>query len=129
MSEAEIAKLYENLSLTDKDGAVLELTEEARVEGIKDVDKCLVKKVLSGKKVNREAFKGIINQIWNSLGQVEVELVGDNLFMFYFSYGEDRNLVLQRGPWHFGNSLIVLEKPVGSGNISNLSFNKADFSI
>ncbi|TXG69525.1 hypothetical protein EZV62_004460 [Acer yangbiense] len=42
---------------------------------------------------------------------------------------EDRNRVWQRGPWHFENSLIALEKPVGLGNISKLGFNKADFWI
>ncbi|KAK3223807.1 hypothetical protein Dsin_010832 [Dipteronia sinensis] len=129
MSEADIAKLYENLSLAGEDGAVIEMTEEASVEGIKNVDKCLVGRVLSGKKVNREAFKGLIEQIWSSIGQVEVELVGDNLFMFYFNNGEERNRVLQRGPWHFGNSLIVLEKSVGSGTISKLRFYKADFWV
>ena len=55
--------------------------------------------------------------------------MGDNLFMFYFNNDDDRNRVLQRGLWHFGNSLIVLEKLVGSGNISKLSFNKADFWV
>ncbi|TXG69340.1 hypothetical protein EZV62_004275 [Acer yangbiense] len=129
MSATEIAKLYENLSLADEDRAVLEMSEEASVDGIKDVDRCLVGKVLSGKKVNREAFKGLIEQIWNPFGHVEVELVGDNLFMFYFNNGEDRNQVLQRGSWHFSNSLIVLEKPVGSGNISKLGFNKVDFWV
>ncbi|TXG60503.1 hypothetical protein EZV62_015076 [Acer yangbiense] len=92
------------------------MSEETSIDGVKDVDRCLVGKVLAYKKVNREAFKGLIEQIWSPYGQVEVESVGDNLFMFYFNNGEDRNRVLQRGPWHFGNSLIVLEKSTGAGN-------------
>ena len=35
----------------------------------------------------------------------------------------------QRGPWHFGNNLIVLEKPRGTGNIAQLEFNKAEFWV
>ncbi|TXG73549.1 hypothetical protein EZV62_002128 [Acer yangbiense] len=91
MCSTEIEKLYQSLSLDEEDKTVLEMAEDFTMEGIKDIDRCLVGKVLSGKK--------------------------------------DRNRVWQRGPWHFGNSLIALEKPVGSGNISKLGFNKADFWI
>ncbi|TXG73753.1 hypothetical protein EZV62_002332 [Acer yangbiense] len=101
MSESEIVKLYENLSLAEEDGAVLEMSEEVGVEGLEDVDRCLV----------------------------EVETVGDNTFMFIFIKEENRNRVWQRGPWHFGKSLIALEKPLGVGSISKLRFNKADFWV
>ncbi|TXG68543.1 hypothetical protein EZV62_003478 [Acer yangbiense] len=129
MDVVEVAKLYENLSIADEDGVVLEVSEEATVDGVKDVDRCLVGQVLTGKKVNREAFKGLIEQIWNPFGQVGVKLVTDNTFMFYFVSQEDRNQIWQRGPWHFGKSLIALERPEGSRNISKLGFNKADFSV
>ncbi|TXG54199.1 hypothetical protein EZV62_019455 [Acer yangbiense] len=71
----ELAKLYENLSLAEEDGALHECSEEVKIDGEKDVDRCLVGKVLSGKKVNREAFKGLIEQIWNPYGNVEVDLI------------------------------------------------------
>ncbi|KAK3218790.1 hypothetical protein Dsin_012760 [Dipteronia sinensis] len=128
MSDVEITQMYENLSLVDEDVAIPELFEEA-IDGVEDVDRCLVGRILSGRKVNRETFKGLIKQIWNSFGQVKVELVGDNTFMFYFIYREDWNRVWQRGPWHFGNSLIVLEKLDGLGNIFTLGFSKADFWV
>ncbi|TXG57050.1 hypothetical protein EZV62_018363 [Acer yangbiense] len=85
MFEADISKLYKNLTLADEDGAVHEMAEEVKVDGVEDVEKCLVGKVLVGKKVNREAFKGLIEQIWSPFGSVEIELVEDNIFMFYFN--------------------------------------------
>ncbi|TXG60914.1 hypothetical protein EZV62_012277 [Acer yangbiense] len=91
MCDTEISRLYENLSITDEDGAVLETSEDVQLDGVEDVEKCLVGKVLSGKKVNRKAFKGLIEQIWNPFGTVEVEMVGDNIFMFYFINRVDRN--------------------------------------
>ncbi|TXG60126.1 hypothetical protein EZV62_014699 [Acer yangbiense] len=96
MTDTDISKLCENLSLVDEDEAVLEMDEEVQVDGVGDVDRCLVGKVFSGKKVNRE---------------------------------EDRNRVWNRGPWHFGNSLIVMEKPLGSGNIAQLGFNKTELWV
>ncbi|KAK2648366.1 hypothetical protein Ddye_015855, partial [Dipteronia dyeriana] len=113
MSAAEIAQLYENLSLADEDGAVHEILEEIIKNGVEDVDRCLVGKVLLRKKVNREAFKGLIKQILSPFGHVEVELVRDNICMFYFINKDDRNRVWQRGLWHFDKSLIVLEKSEG----------------
>ncbi|TXG63385.1 hypothetical protein EZV62_010379 [Acer yangbiense] len=129
MSDLGLSDLYENLTLVDEDEAVLEMAEDFEQEGDEDVDRCLVGKVLSGKKVNREAFKGLIKQIWNPYGNVKVELVDDNIFTFHFANKEDRNRVWFRGPWHFGNSLIVLEKQMGLGNIAQLGFNKAEFWI
>ena len=79
--------------------------------------------------MNIKAFKGLIEQIWNPFGQVEVELDGENIFMLYFINCEDRNRVWNKGPWHFEKSLIVLKKPIGSGNISRLGFYKADFWV
>ncbi|KAK3221507.1 hypothetical protein Dsin_008532 [Dipteronia sinensis] len=67
-----------------------------------------------------EAFRGLIEHLWNPFGGVEVDVVDDNIFMFYFKILEDRNRVWQRGPWHFDNCLIVLEKPEGLGDITKL---------
>ncbi|KAK2647323.1 hypothetical protein Ddye_014812 [Dipteronia dyeriana] len=47
MNEAEIAKLYENLSLTGEDRAVHEMIEKANVDGVEDVNRCVVGKVLT----------------------------------------------------------------------------------
>ncbi|TXG70165.1 hypothetical protein EZV62_005100 [Acer yangbiense] len=92
--------LYKNLTIADEDGAVHEITEETQKDGVKDVERCLVGKVLSGKRVNRDVFRG-----------------------------DERNRFWLREPWHFGNSLIALEKPVGFGDIKNLRFNRAAFWV
>ncbi|TXG57368.1 hypothetical protein EZV62_018681 [Acer yangbiense] len=111
MASSEIENLYKNPSLEDEDELVREMSEESSIDGKEDLEKCLVGKVLTRKKVNRDAFKALIEQIWSPFGQVEVELVRDNTFMFYFANREDRNRVWLRGSWHFSNSLIALEKP------------------
>ncbi|TXG70052.1 hypothetical protein EZV62_004987 [Acer yangbiense] len=103
MSAMELAGLYENLSLAEEDGAVLEVAEEVQLEGEVDVDRSLVWRVLAGMRVNREAFKTLINQLWNPFGK--------------------------RGPWHFGNSLIVLEKSASSGDVLKLEFKKSEFLV
>ncbi|TXG66768.1 hypothetical protein EZV62_008043 [Acer yangbiense] len=63
MSESDISVLCENLSLADEDEAVLEMAEEVKSDGVGDVDRCLVGKVLSGKKINIEAFKEQLGEV------------------------------------------------------------------
>ncbi|TXG53056.1 hypothetical protein EZV62_022225 [Acer yangbiense] len=129
MDAQEIVRLCESLSLVEDVGAIRHVEEDHQMEGLKDVSHVLVGKVLTGRKVNREAFIGLIEQLWSPIGRVDTESVGENIFMFYFENTEDRNRIWQRGPWHFDNSLITLEKPDRLGDISMLKFNQADFWV
>ncbi|TXG54301.1 hypothetical protein EZV62_019557 [Acer yangbiense] len=129
MSANEIAKLCENLSIKDEDGEIHQISEEVGRVGEEDVNHCLVGKILSGRRVNREAFRMVIESLWSPFGNVDIEMVSENVFLFFFNKPEDRNKVWDRGPWHFDKCLLVLEKPEGTGEISKLKFNKADFWI
>ncbi|KAL5849009.1 hypothetical protein ACOSQ4_007022 [Xanthoceras sorbifolium] len=73
------------MSLSDEDSPILQISGDDQSEGIREIHKCLVRKVLSRKKINREAFRGTIEQIWNLVGRVEIEMVGDNMFVFHFA--------------------------------------------
>ncbi|TXG66528.1 hypothetical protein EZV62_007803 [Acer yangbiense] len=118
MSEPEIAQLYANLSLADEDGEVHDIPSgEIRDEEVA-VGLCLVGKILSSKKVNRDAFIHLIEQLWSPFGRVGIELVEVNVFLFKFNNQEERNRIWQRGPWYFDKSLIVLVKPKGMGHAS-----------
>ncbi|KAK3220147.1 hypothetical protein Dsin_014117 [Dipteronia sinensis] len=96
MDEAEIARLCESLSLAKEDGAIHQLEEDFQQEGLSDVSHYLVGKILSGKKVNRDAFIGLIDQLWSSISRVKIKLVGDNTFMFYFKHLEERNWIWKK---------------------------------
>ncbi|TXG48811.1 hypothetical protein EZV62_024686 [Acer yangbiense] len=129
MGSKELAQLCENLSITDDDSEIHQISGGIERDGVEDVNHCLVGKVLAGKRVNREAFKSVIEQIWSPFGNVEIEVVVENIFMFYFNNPTDRDRIWHRGPWHFDRNLIVSEILEGTGNISQLSFNKAKFWV
>ncbi|KAL5770302.1 hypothetical protein ACOSP7_014456 [Xanthoceras sorbifolium] len=129
MATDEILRLCETLSLSEEDGPVLDIAGDVQADGIRSVEHCLVGKILSHRKVNREAFRGTIEQIWGTVGRIEIEMVGDNVFVFHFQSLEDKAMVWSRGPWHFDKNLIVLEKPVGPGTISQLQFQFYEFWI
>ncbi|TXG53871.1 hypothetical protein EZV62_019127 [Acer yangbiense] len=82
-----------------------------------------------GEKVNREAFIRVIEQLWSQFGQVDIEAVAENTLFSYFNNLENHDAVWVRGPWHFHNNLIDLEKPKGARDISKLAFDKVEMWI
>ncbi|KAL5816502.1 hypothetical protein ACOSQ3_024880 [Xanthoceras sorbifolium] len=90
MELEEIAKLCELLSLFYYDGPVLNISGDAHAEGIKNMGHCLVGKVLSRRRINREAFKGTIELIWGIIGAVDIEVLAEGVFVFHFQRLEDR---------------------------------------
>ncbi|TXG48111.1 hypothetical protein EZV62_027405 [Acer yangbiense] len=93
MDTEEMAKSCQVLSLYDEDVVTCQISGEDMQEGFNDVTHCLVGKVLTGRRVNREAFIGVIEQLWSKIGQDEIESVGDNIFVFHFSQLEDRSMI------------------------------------
>ena len=89
------------------------------------LDLCLVGKVLSTKHINREAFRAVLPRIWQSA--LDIEVVQDNIFLFYFRNQGDLFRIIAGGPWSFDNCLIVLEKPSGVGDITKLWFSRVVF--
>ncbi|TXG53380.1 hypothetical protein EZV62_022549 [Acer yangbiense] len=125
----DIGGLCEMLATLELDRPEVLIKGEAHREGIKEVSHCLMRKVLVGKRINREAFKGVIEQLWSSTDTVEVEKMDDNLFVFYFPRKEVRGLVWARGPWHFDNHIIVLEKLEGPRDMASMEFKMVDFWV
>lgn len=69
MALEEIDRLRKALSLEDDEVPVLTVSKEAQSEGRMIMEKCLVGKIPSNKKVNREAFKAVLQQVWNTCRQ------------------------------------------------------------
>ncbi|TXG67284.1 hypothetical protein EZV62_008559 [Acer yangbiense] len=127
MDQEEIAKLCASLSLQSKVGKLWSVQNTIKDSAIKKLDLCLVGKVLSSKNINREAFRAVIPRIWQTA--LDIEVVQDNIFLFYFCNQGDRYRIMARGPWSFDNCLMVLEKPSGVGNIAKLGFSRVIFWI
>ncbi|TXG49470.1 hypothetical protein EZV62_025345 [Acer yangbiense] len=128
MGTEELAKRCAFLSIS---GGVptLKIGGDSHRQSTKEVSHCLVGKVLSRKRVNREAFISVISKIWNTKGELEIEVIGDNVFLFRFGRLDDKLMVWSRGPWHFNNCLIILEKKSGPGEILKMQFRRAEFWV
>ncbi|TXG51109.1 hypothetical protein EZV62_023633 [Acer yangbiense] len=127
MDQEEISRLCASLLIHSKEEKLWSVRDSLKESAGKKLDLCLVGKVLSTKHVNREAFRAVIPKIWQT--KLEIEVVQDNIFLFYFRNQGDRFRVLAGGPWCFDNSFLVLEKLFGTGDIAKVGFNRVVFWV
>ncbi|KAI9187427.1 hypothetical protein LWI28_028069 [Acer negundo] len=129
MVDDEIAKLCANMSLLEKAGPVRLLQEGLMEAGAQRLALSLVGKILSSTMVNRDTFMGVMGRIWQVPNGMEIEFVYSNVFMFHFKKFDDRNRVLNGGPWTFDGALIALVIQTGKGDVGLMSFSSAEFWV
>ncbi|TXG49086.1 hypothetical protein EZV62_024961 [Acer yangbiense] len=128
MNAEEVVRLCEALLLKEKEGPLMPLRKNMKNDGERRLGLRLTCKLLSANMVNREAFC-VFLRIWRTLECVDVEVINGNIFSFTFKNDRDRQHVLNGGPWSFDKALLVLEAPVGKGDIQGMQFNRVVFWI
>ncbi|KAL5774502.1 hypothetical protein ACOSP7_012059 [Xanthoceras sorbifolium] len=126
MNPAEMAELCQSLSLTDVDEL---LSSNLKIIGERKLELCLVGKLCMNRMVSRDAFRMIIPRIWKLRHDVDVEVIGDNIFVFSFACSMDRRRALAGGSWCFDHALLVLEESTGKGELTKMRFDRVMFWI
>ncbi|KAL5772476.1 hypothetical protein ACOSQ2_012400 [Xanthoceras sorbifolium] len=129
MDAKEVARPCASLSLVEEENAATWLGDDLWNVVDKKLGLRLVGKVWTNKHVNREAFRATISKIWRTMQEVQVEVIQENIFVFHFKKRDDRQRVLTGGPWGFDRGLLVLEEPVGSGDVSRMVFRLVEFWV
>ncbi|TXG57544.1 hypothetical protein EZV62_015373 [Acer yangbiense] len=125
----DITKLCKNIARLETEGPVQRLQEGLKSAGLERLSLSLVGKVITNKLVNSSIFRDVFRKIWWTKGRVEIEAASNNVFTFQFEKAEDRCRILAGGPWTFDGALIVLEKPIGKGDVQDMSFSWAEFWV
>ena len=129
MNEIEIATLCDALSIGEKESPVQILDVKLKDKGEQRLALCLVGKVLTSKVVNKDAFRDVMQRIWRVNGGVEIEPIEDNIFEFQFNNIEARQRILSGEQWRFDNAIIIMEEPIGMGEIATMVFNSTEFWV
>ncbi|KAK6164361.1 hypothetical protein DH2020_001225 [Rehmannia glutinosa] len=126
MDHEEICKRIENIKLSQKkNNPTITLDQGLRRKGEERLSNCLVAKVLSSKLINRDAFRQHLPRILRATKKIEIEVVGENLFVLEFNNPMDRRRVIERGgPWHFFRNLILFQEFNGVQSPDTLDFTK-----
>ncbi|KAK2652483.1 hypothetical protein Ddye_012358 [Dipteronia dyeriana] len=129
MSADEVARLCQALYLKDRERPLVPLQMNLRDEGEKKMGFRLLGKLLSNRLTNRDVFINLFPRLWRTVEGFDIEVISGNTFSFTVKNASDRWRVLQGGLWNFNKSLLVLEEPVGKGEIKGMSFSKVAFWV
>ncbi|KAK2634301.1 hypothetical protein Ddye_029093 [Dipteronia dyeriana] len=126
MNADKLALLCNALSVKEMDGPVRTLDTALLNNSDKRLSLCLVGKLLTNKLINNEAFSNVMYSVWRVSEGVEIEWIKGNIFTFYFKNLEDQKCIILGSPWSFDRTMLVLEEPVGEGDIKTMSFNRME---
>lgn len=129
MDAEELIKKCQAVALKEEDEDIVTFMGRMKIKGGKIATNSFVGNVILTKGVNREGLKAAMQQAWKIVKEVKIESLGENIFLFKFSYEEDKKRILIRGSWHFDRVLLVLSEPIGIGDIKEQSFTHTSFWV
>ena len=98
-------------------------------EGEDNNARSLVGRIISTKHVSRDAVIGMAGFYWKVQGKYEIEVFGNNIFLFRFASLTDRKRVLEGGPWVFDSNLLILKESDAFADPAATTFNLAEFWV
>lgn len=108
--DSDLEALWSKLNLTEEEEEGIQVPKDEFYDGFPWLPSCLLGRLLTRKGFNKEAFKNTMEKIWRSTPLKDIKEVDDNLFMFQFRSSEDREIVLNGGPWNFEDRLVLLKE-------------------
>ena len=105
----ELEKLCGKISLIEGEKVGLIICEGEIADGREKEERCLVGRIGGEWRVNKEAFRSVLSQIWRTSGFVVFKEVQDNIWLFEFAELDDKKRVLNGRPWSFDRQILVLQ--------------------
>jgi hypothetical protein len=92
-------------------------------------ERCLLGKLMSDRRIQKEAFKALMSKLWKTLESVNFKEIHDNLWLLEFANMADKRRVKEGRPWLFDRSILVLKEVDESVPPVQMDFSKALFWI
>ncbi|XP_062145994.1 uncharacterized protein LOC133853965 [Alnus glutinosa] len=90
---------------------------------------CLIGRLLSERRVQKEAFQIMMSRLWQTLASVTFKEIHDNLWLLEFANESDRRRIKEGKPWLFDRSVLVLKEVDDSTSLLQMDFTKALFWV
>lgn len=106
-----LEEAYAELSLNNEEEEGLVLEDIPDGEKIEGLERCLVERFLTNKKVNFVAMQDTLSSIWRPVKGVFMEEITQmNMFIFKFFHDLYLQRVLDDGPWTFNQQALLIRK-------------------
>ncbi|KAL8533792.1 hypothetical protein ACS0TY_009983 [Phlomoides rotata] len=125
------------IAMTDEGGKIRAIREEEDIvifekeeaDSVRDLPKCLVGKVATGKTFNAFGFLEAMKQAMNPSNGFTAKEIGPNLFSFHFNSHDDLLEVKKIEPWHFEKNLVLLKEIEKGEQPSAVSFSTTNMWV
>lgn len=125
MDPDEMIRRVNELKLShDKNDLRIKLSNDLSHLGQERLSRCLLGKVFSPKAINRDVFRSQMPKLLQAQKHIDIEIVGENLFILEFISLSDRRRALLDGPWNFFKNLVLFKEPRGFQNPTGIVFDE-----
>lgn len=104
-----LEELCGNMSLTEGEKVGLTITKDATADLRLKGGKCLIGRLSSKRRIQKEVFRSMMARLWKTMGNVVFKELHENLWLFEFSTEGDKLWVKEGRPWLFDWSVLVLQ--------------------
>ncbi|XVF64737.1 hypothetical protein PTKIN_Ptkin09bG0191200 [Pterospermum kingtungense] len=125
----ELDELWHVLKLTEDEEDSIKTTGDTEENTNTDGKHWLVGKLLTTRPFNKDTMIGTMKVIWKLTRGVEIMALEDNLFLFKFLCGKDRDRILEGAPWSFDRHMLMFHDFVGDWRPEEYVFEKVAFWI
>jgi hypothetical protein len=123
----DLETLCGRISFVGGEKAGITIIEGEIVEGLVKGERCLIGRIGTEWKVNKEAFRSVLSRIWRIVGFLTFKEVQDNVWLFEFSQVDDKKRVLEGRQWSFDRQILELNEFDGSVLPSQMKFTHSLF--
>ncbi|XVE92558.1 hypothetical protein REPUB_Repub01dG0108000 [Reevesia pubescens] len=127
--EDKLEGIWQNQKITDEkhDAIDSDAIQGDQTKG--NVEASMVGKLFTNNPFNKDAMVSTFLIIWKLAKAVEVSFLEENLFLFKFESVKDKHRILDRAPWSFDKSLLMLMDYDGNLRACDYVFNRVAFWI
>jgi hypothetical protein len=124
-----VSELLQRLIITEEEGAVVDFSDDEKVDDLPPMEWAVVGKVLSPMAVHVNTIWAAMKPAWGNPFGLKIRAIGqkgENLFLVEFGTKLDRNRVLFGMPWMVGRHAIVLKLYDEKLSASEIIFDRMD---
>lgn len=118
-----LANMWNSLSLDENESITLTI-DELKLPTPKYA---LIGKLAMKKFASTFVIDKTLKSMWGTINTMETTLIGENLFLFSFSEVGACERILEKQPWNYRGSIILLEKPHENGSPTDFTQHKVPF--
>jgi hypothetical protein len=122
-------KLGDVMTLTEGEKLGITINEDDTADLRSKSGLCLIGRLLSERRVQKEAFHLMMSRLWKTLASVTFKEIHDNMWLLEFANESDKRRIKEGRPWLFDRSVLVLKEVDDCTPPLQMDFTKALFWV